>query len=99
MEEAYRRQITGEGPTYRERQKGQVHCRECGEEMAAVSLETHLMTHHGRVAEARWSWRTMATGDRTRTFRMDFPAKGGPWSSLVEGCPAREATRTACGYN
>ena len=28
-EAAYRRQITGEGPTYRERQKGRVHCREC----------------------------------------------------------------------
>ena len=28
-------------------------------------------------------------------YRMDFPAKGGPRSCLVEGCPGRAMTRTA----
>ena len=32
----YWRRMTGEGPTYRERQKERVECRECGNEMAAV---------------------------------------------------------------
>ena len=32
---AYRRKMTGEGPTYRERQNEQVECGECGKEMAA----------------------------------------------------------------
>ena len=47
MEAAYGRRITGEGHTYRERQKGRVHCRECREEMVAGSLLIHLMTQHG----------------------------------------------------
>ena len=51
LEAAYGRQITGEGPTYRDRQKGQVSYRECGEEMAVGSLASHLMTKYGRVAE------------------------------------------------
>ena len=32
---AYGRKMTGEGPTYQERQKEQVQCRECGKEVAA----------------------------------------------------------------
>ena len=67
-EAVYGRRITGEGPTYRERQKGRVHCRECGEGMAAGSLTSHLMTQNGRVAEARRSWITPATGDGPPKF-------------------------------
>ena len=52
---AYGRRITGEGPTYRERLKGRVSCRECGEFLVAVSLASHLMTQHGRVAETQQS--------------------------------------------
>ena len=63
--------------------------------MAAGSLEIHQMTQHGRVAEARRSWRTLATGNGPRTFWMAFPAKGGLKSCLVEGCPGRATTRTA----
>ena len=37
-EAAYGRRMTGEGPSYREQQKGQFHCMECREEMAAVSV-------------------------------------------------------------
>ena len=95
MEAAYRRRITGEGPTYREIHKGWFPCREFGEEMAAGSLAIHLMTQHGRMEEARRIWRTPATGDRPRTFRMAFPAKGDPRGCPVEGCPGRAATRTA----
>ena len=32
---AYGRRVMGEGPTYRERLKGQVDCGECGELLAA----------------------------------------------------------------
>ena len=77
-EAAYGRRITGEGPTYREPQKGRVCCRECGEEMEAGSLVSHLMTHNGRMTEARRSWRTPAMGEEQRTFRMAFLANGGP---------------------
>ena len=92
LEAAYRRRITVEGPTYRERHKGRVHCRDCGEDMEARSLASHMMTQHGQVAEARHSWRTPAMGDGERIIRMAFPAKGGPRSFLVEGCLGRAAT-------
>ena len=52
-EAEYGRRVTGEGPMYRERLKGQVSCRECGELMAAGSLMRYLMTQHGRVTETR----------------------------------------------
>ena len=92
-EAAYGRRITGEVLPYRERLKGQVSCRECGELMAAGSLESHLMTQHVRVAETRWSWRTSTVGAGPRTLRMIFPAKGGPRSFPVEGCTGRAAMR------
>ena len=34
-EAAYGRRLSVEGPTYRDKKKGRVQCRECGEEMAA----------------------------------------------------------------
>ena len=94
-ESAYGRKVTGEGPMYREKLKGRVSCRECGELMAAGSLTSHLMTQHGRVAQTRRIWRTPSAGAGPRTFRMTFLAKGGPQSCPVEGYPSRVATRTA----
>ena len=79
-EAAYGIQITGEGPTYRECHKGRVNCRECGEEMTLGSMAINMMTQHGRVAEARRSWRTPATGDGPQIFQMAFLAKRGPRS-------------------
>ena len=67
-EAAYGRRVTGEGPTYRERLKGQVFLRECGELMAAGSLMSHLMNQYGRVADTRRSWRTLTAGDGPRTL-------------------------------
>ena len=43
---AYKRQRTGEGLTYQERQRVIVKCSECSEEMAKGSLEVHQQTHH-----------------------------------------------------
>ena len=42
--EGYRRRVTGEGLSWRERQRERVACGECGEEIAAGSLSGHLMT-------------------------------------------------------
>ena len=55
-EAAYGRKMTGEGPTYRERQKERVECGECGKEMTAGSLASHRMTQHGKAKEEQWSW-------------------------------------------
>ena len=55
-EAAYGRMMTGEGPTYQERQKERVKCGECGKEMAAGSLASHRMTQHRKVKEKQWSW-------------------------------------------
>ena len=47
-EEAYGRNMTGDGPTYWERQKERVECGDCGKEMATGSLEAHRMIQHGK---------------------------------------------------
>ena len=87
LEAAYGRRVTVEGPTYRERLKGQVSCREYGELITVGSLTIHLMTQHGMVVETRRRWRTPAAGAGPQNFRMTFLAKGGPQSCQVEGCP------------
>ena len=46
-EVAHGRQMTREGPSYQERQKGRVQCSKCGEEMSAGSLAGHGMTRRG----------------------------------------------------
>ena len=63
--------------------------------MAAGSLVGHRMTHNGRAAEERWSWKTLSKGEYPWTYHMSFPAKGGPRICPVEGCPGRAVTRTA----
>ena len=94
-EAEYRQLMTGEGPSYRERNKGLVQCRECGEDMAVVSLAGHMMTQHGKAAEERWSWETLSTGEEPQTYGMAFPSKGGLRSCPVEGLPGRATTRMA----
>ena len=47
-EAAYGRKMTGEGPTYWERQKERVECGECGKEMTAGLLASYQMTHSTR---------------------------------------------------
>ena len=44
----------GEGPSYRERQKGQVQCKECGEEMVIGLMAGNMRTQHGLASEERW---------------------------------------------
>ena len=92
--EAYRRRVTGVGPTYRERQKGPVDCGECREMLAVGSLSSYLMTQHGRAARRRRQWNTPAVGSGPQIYRMYFPAKGRPQKCPVAGCPGRVATRT-----
>ena len=53
------------------------------------------MTQNGRAAEAQRSWKTSATGEEPRTYRMEFLDKGGPRSCPEEGCLGRAETRTA----
>ena len=40
---AYRRKLTGEGRSYRERQRERVECEECGKQLAIGSMSSHLM--------------------------------------------------------
>ena len=94
-EAAYGRRVTEEGPTYRERLKGQVACGECGELLAAGYLSSHMMNQHGRVAEVCRQWSTPTAGTGPQTYRMTLLAKGGPRNCPVVGCLGRVATRTA----
>ena len=43
---AYKRLTKGKGPAYRERQRMQVQCPECGVEVAVGSLLMHFQIHH-----------------------------------------------------
>ena len=92
---AYMRRVTGVGPTYRERLKGKVACGGGGEMLAAGSLSSHVVTKHRREAEIRQQWSTTAAGIGPQTYRISFPAKGGPRKCPVAGCPGRVATRSA----
>ena len=47
---AYGRWMTGEGHWYRKRQRGQVQCKECEEEMALGLMAGHMQTQNGRAA-------------------------------------------------
>ena len=54
-EEAYGRLMTGEGPTFRERNRERVKCGDCGKEVAAGSLDSHRMSQHGKAQEKCWT--------------------------------------------
>ena len=41
-------------------------CRDCGQEMAAGSLDSHRMTQHGKARERGWAWTDAATGGKSK---------------------------------
>ena len=92
--EGYRRRITGDGNSFWERQRERVACRECGAELAAGSLSSHLMTRHGKAAPRRHFCPPPQTTGGPRTYKMNFP-RGSRQQCLVEGCPGVSATRAA----
>ena len=59
-EETYGHTMTGDGPTPRERER--VTCGDCGQDMAAGSLDSHRMTQHRKARERKWAWTDAATG-------------------------------------
>ena len=46
----------------------QVQCKECREDMTAVSLAGYTMTQNGRAEEAQQIWKTLATGEEPRAY-------------------------------
>ena len=93
LEAAYGRRMTGVGNSYRERQQGQIQCKECGEEMVLGSLAGHIHTQHVREMESRRRWEYTTPVEEPRTYRMAFPTSRGPCNCPVEGCPGRASTR------
>ena len=88
--------MTGEGPTYQERQKERVECGDSRKEMAAESLTSHQMTQHGKDCTSVESWNKSATGvGETQTYWIYSPTKEETREYPVEGCPGRAGTRTA----
>ena len=82
------------GRSYAEKQRERVECGECGEVLAVGSMSSHLMTRNRKAAARRQLWTPQADGG-PRTYKMSFPAKGGPRRCPVTGCPGDLATRTA----
>ena len=89
--EAYRRGLTGDGSSFRERQRERVACGECGTELAAGPLSSHMMTRHGKAAPRRHLWTPQMTGE-PRMYKINFPMKGGKRECPVEGCPGVSET-------
>ena len=85
----------GGGANSKRAEGERVTCGDCGQEMAAGSLDYHRMTQHRKARERGWTWTDAATGgEKPKTYRMEFP-KGGAKNCPVEGCPGRAGTRTA----
>ena len=83
--EGYRRRITGEGKYFREQQRERVACEECGAEIAAGSLSSHLMTQHGKAAPRRHLWAPQTTGG-AQDIQDKFPT-GKPTAVPGGGMP------------
>ena len=71
---AYTHRMTGEGRSFKERQRERVLCPECGKELAKVSLVTHRQTQHdvdkGRLGSEGDN--ADGGGDESRTYKMGF---------------------------
>ena len=59
--EGYRRRLTGVGEHSR-RGRERVACRECGAEITAGSMSSHMMTRHGKAATRRHLWAPQTSG-------------------------------------
>ena len=94
LEAEYGIRMTRAGPSYQERQRGRIQCKECGGEMEIGSMEGHMKTQHGRAVEGRRRWEATDPGEEPRTYRMALPTNEGPRNCPVEGCLVRASTRT-----
>ena len=95
LKAAYMRRMTGEGPSYRERQMGWFQCKEYGEEMTLGSLAGHIQTQNGRAAEGRRSWEATTPREEPMPYIMDFLNAGVNRNFPVEVCTGRATTRTS----
>ena len=98
-DESYTRIITGDGSSFKKRERERVLCPECGKELAKGSLVIYGQTQHvvakgGLVSEGGESYRR-DRDDNPRTYRMVFPVQAGPRTCPVEGCSGWASTRTA----
>ena len=84
--EGYRRRLTGVGSTFKERHRERVACGECGAELAAGSMSSHMMTRHGKAATRQHLWAPQTTGE-PRLYKMNFPAKDGRRQCPVKVAP------------
>ena len=94
-ETLYKRRMTGEGLTYRERQRVRLQCLDFGEDMAESLLGVYRHTHSGVDSEGRRQWETPQPDIEPQTYWMSFPTAEGPWECPVEGCGVRAKTRTS----
>ena len=85
--EAYKRQATGEGSTFRERKGTRVSCEVCGGIMAASFLRHHMDIFDGRVfPQVRG---VDVGGGGLEVYRVSFPRIIKSVECPMEGCPTR----------
>ena len=76
-ESADERRMTGEGLSYRERQRVRVNYSDCVEETAMGFLAVYQHMQHGKAAVGRRKWET-TDPVRNPKIQDDFPNRWGP---------------------
>ena len=79
IETAYKQRTTGEGLTYRVRQRVREQCLYCVEEMVAGSLAVHQQTQHGVDLGGKRQWEILTTDGYPQMYQVSFSTAAGPW--------------------
>ena len=87
-EAAYKRRMTGTGPTFRARQRAKVTCPQCDKSMNQSSLQTHLRTIHGLDP----STTALPKQVPTAAYRISFSKALASRDCPVPGCLGRSTT-------
>ena len=95
-DKSYTRLMTREGRIFKESHQERVIFPECGKEFSKGSMVEHRQTQHGltKGGSGKEGGKEVG-GEKTRTFRMTFPAKAGPRPCPVDGCSGRVAMWTS----
>jgi hypothetical protein len=92
---AYKRRMTGEGDTYRQRKRRRVSCPECQKDLSASSIQQHLRTQHGQDPPTFELPDNILDAHVPHTYVISFPRVLPHKPCPVPECTARPTTRTA----
>jgi hypothetical protein len=92
---AYKRRLTGQGDSYRQRKCQKVDCPECSKELSMGSLQQHLQTQHGLDPPTYELPDNILDSHNLHTYTVSFPRILPRKPCPVPGCTAKPTTRQA----